>query len=74
VFVYAALAYLVSRPNARAEAFGMGLCTYAVYDFTNLSTLDNYDVAFAIADTAWGGVITLIVFSILTAPPVAKWL
>ena len=39
----------------------MGLCTYAVYDFTNYSTLANYELQFAIADSIWGGVLFSIV-------------
>ena len=66
--VYLALAYLVSKPNSRLEAFAMGLCVYAVYDWTNMSTFSEYSWGFAIGDTCWGGFITSIVFTILTLP------
>lgn len=72
--VYVALSYLVSKPNSSQEAFCMGLSVYAVYDFTNLSTLDGWSWRFALADSLWGGVITAIVFSILVSPTVARWL
>jgi uncharacterized membrane protein len=52
----------------------MGLCVYAVYDFTNLSTLDGWSWRFALADSLWGGVITAVVFAMLTLPKVARWL
>ncbi len=39
----------------------MGAATYAVYDFTNLATLKNYDFSFAVVDTLWGGVLFAIV-------------
>lgn len=55
--VYFALAYLLTRPyvDSSVTAFGLGAATYAVYDFTNLATLKNYTVQFAIMDTLWGG-------------------
>lgn len=69
--VYVALAFLVSRANTRAEAFGLGVACYAVYDWTNLSTLAQYSWRFALADSIWGGVLTCVVFSLLTHPRVA---
>lgn len=69
--VYVALALIVSRANSRGEAFGLGLSCYAVYDWTNLSTLAQYSWRFALADSLWGGVLTCIVFSVLTHPRVA---
>lgn len=69
--VYVALAFLVSRANTRAEAFSLGLACYAVYDWTNLSTLSQYSWRFALTDSLWGGTLTCIVFSVLTHPRVA---
>jgi len=55
VVVYLALAYLVLQTKTPMEAFYVGAATYAVYDFTNLATLKNYDFSFALVDTLWGG-------------------
>lgn len=55
--VYAALAYVLIKAHSPAEAFGYGVATYAVYDFTNLATLKGYSPYFAVADTLWGGVL-----------------
>ena len=55
--VYLATAFLVTRARSTLEAAWIGAATYAVYDFTNLATLANYDLKFAIADTVWGGVL-----------------
>jgi uncharacterized membrane protein len=55
--VYIALAYLLLQARSTAQAFLIGLSCYAVYDFTNYTTLENYDIKFAIADTTWGGVL-----------------
>ena len=63
--VYIALAYLVSLPNNISEAFLMGASVYAVYDFTNYATLKNYSLRFAILDSLWGGVLFVIVYSII---------
>jgi uncharacterized membrane protein len=59
--VYLALAYLIQLPKSTAEAGLVGLSTYAIYDFTNLSTLRDYSLEFAIADSLWGGILFMIV-------------
>lgn len=59
VIVYLALAYLLTRPfvDSWKTAMGLGAAVYAVYDFTNLATLEDYSVQFAMIDTVWGGVL-----------------
>jgi uncharacterized membrane protein len=59
--VYLALAYLVQLADSTAQAGLIGLSTYAVYDFTNLSTLRDYTLEFAVADSVWGGILFMIV-------------
>ena len=59
--VYIALAYLLLQASSTLHAFLIGVCTYAVYDFTNYTTLTNYDPMFAIADSLWGGTLFVIV-------------
>ena len=65
IVVYIALAYLATIPNTVKDAFLLGLCTYAVYDFTNLATLKNYSLVFALFDSLWGGILFAILFSIV---------
>ena len=65
IVVYLALAYLVTLPKNITEAFLLGSTVYAVYDFTNLATLKNYSLRFAILDSLWGGVLFVIVHSII---------
>lgn len=65
IVVYLALAYLVSLPKNITEAFLLGSCTYAVYDFTNYATLKNYSLRFAVLDSLWGGILFVIVHSII---------
>ena len=55
--VYVALAYLVLQAKNLWQAIGIGSATYAVYDFTSLATLIDYDWRIAIADTIWGGIL-----------------
>jgi len=62
IVVYLALAYLALLPKTPMDAFLLGLCVYAVYDFTNLATLVNYDWRFAVADSLWGGILFTIVY------------
>jgi uncharacterized membrane protein len=63
--VYIALAYLIHLAEKPMDAFWIGASTYAVYDFTNLSTLKNYSFNFALVDTLWGGVLFAITRTIL---------
>lgn len=62
--VYLALAFLVQQAASTADAFAIGLSTYAVYDFTNYATLAKYDLSFAVADSIWGGVLFTLVRSV----------
>lgn len=55
--VYIAMAYILLQTKTPLEAFYAGAATYAVYDFTNLATLKNYDLSFALVDSLWGGVL-----------------
>ena len=59
--VYAALAILIQSARSTTEAGVIGLSSYAIYDFTNYSTLANYDLQFAIADSLWGGILFMLV-------------
>ena len=63
--VYLALAFLLLQMKSPQEAFYFGAATYAVYDFTNLATLKNYDVKFALADSLWGGILFYIGHTVL---------
>jgi len=55
--VYLALGYLITQIHSAPRAFLAGVCTYAVYDFTQIVTFDKYPIAFAVADSLWGGVL-----------------
>lgn len=65
IVVYIALAYLLTQTETPLQAFSMGAATYAVYDFTNLATLKNYSLPFAIMDSLWGGILFAIAHTIL---------
>ena len=60
--VYLAIGYLVSQIHSAPRAFLAGMCTYAVYDFTQIVTFDKYPVWFAMADSLWGGLLTSLVW------------
>jgi uncharacterized membrane protein len=65
IFVYLATAYLVVKSRSTLESFLTGLCSYAIYDFTNLSVFKAYSPLFAFSDSLWGGILFLITHSIL---------
>jgi len=60
--VYLALGYLVSQVHSAPRAFLAGMCTYIVYDFTQIVTFDKYPVWFAMADSLWGGLLMSLVW------------
>lgn len=64
VIVYLALGYLLTLAKSPLGAGAIGATVYAVYDFTNLATLTRYPLEFALADTAWGGVLMALAYTI----------
>jgi uncharacterized membrane protein len=62
IVVYLALAYLATLPNSATEAFLLGLCVYAVYDFTNYATFEKYHFGFGVIDSLWGGILFTLVY------------
>ena len=60
--VYIALGYLLMFPKTKGQAFFLGLCTYAVYDFTVLTLFHNYPLKIALMDTLWGGILMFTAF------------
>lgn len=39
------------------DAFIYGVCSYAVYDLTNIATLKNWSIQMTVVDIIWGGVL-----------------
>ncbi len=57
LIVYPVMAYLLLEATTVAKAATYGAAAYAIYDFTNMATLKNYQLSFAVADTIWGGIL-----------------
>jgi uncharacterized membrane protein len=51
-----ALPRVAQASTAAASGALLGLVIYGVYDFTNYSTLKDWPLVLALADTAWGAV------------------
>ncbi len=71
LFIPFGLVYLVisknigEAPNLKilTEAFVYGVCSYSVYDLTNLATLKNWSVPMVVTDIIWGGALcTMVTF------------
>jgi hypothetical protein len=60
--VYLAMAYLFTYAKTLAQAFLIGLSTYAVFDGTNAVLFRKYNLALGAADTLWGGILFAAVF------------
>ena len=39
------------------RAFVLGMCTYGIYDFTNMAIFKDWTINVALMDTIWGGVL-----------------
>jgi uncharacterized membrane protein len=63
--VYLALAFLLLQATSAEQAALMGLATYAVFDFTNLTLFKQYPLTVAIADSVWGAVLFYAAYSII---------
>lgn len=69
LFIPFGLTYLVIsknlglHPNSKIilDAFVYGVCSYSVYDLTNLATLKGWSVPMVITDIIWGGVLCSLV-------------
>ncbi len=69
VIYLSALLFLVVMPGIShkvgyqalaVQAFVFGFAAYATYDLTNLAVMKNYPWTMAVADMAWGGILTMI--------------
>jgi uncharacterized membrane protein len=62
--VYVALGIILQFPKSLLEAAILGTSVYAVYDFTNYSTITKYQLPFAVADSLWGGTLAAIAWTV----------
>lgn len=49
--------FIIYKKENYKTAFMLGLCVYAVYEFTNYSLLKNWSLFTVITDTLWGGIL-----------------
>lgn len=75
VYVYAALCYVIMAiglqyfavsQNSLLNAVVLGFVVHGIYNTTNLSTLNNYEIKTAAIDTAWGTALYAIVYLIVS--------
>ena len=60
-FVYRHINKNSWKYDAVVKAFIYGAVVYGIFDLTNLSIFNNYDLSLALIDTLWGGVLSAIV-------------
>ncbi len=54
--------YFVIEKNLNLlDSFLLGFSTYAVYDFTNYTLLNKYDLKIGLIDSTWGGILYLLI-------------
>ncbi len=62
VYVFMTLLFILFYKQSVSKMFLLGLLTYGVYDFTNLTIFNKFDKIFAVYDTIWGGVLFAITY------------
>ena len=63
-FVYRHIKKNTWKYDAIIRGFIFGAVVYGIFDLTNLSILNNYDLSIAIIDTLWGGILSSMVCGI----------
>jgi len=73
IFVALALSYFILSKDGDTkdkilQASLLGLCIYGIYNFTNLATLDIWNMKLVVGDTLWGtflfGLVTFIIIKL----------
>jgi uncharacterized membrane protein len=56
IFIILSLYWFIIKENkSLKDAFILGLCIYAIYEYTSYSLLKNWNFKTTIIDTLWGG-------------------
>lgn len=63
--VYLAGGQLLTYATTTVDAFVIGACAYAIYDFTTLVLFDRYMFVLALVDTLWGGLLFAIAHNVV---------
>lgn len=58
LFIIFMLYYFIIKENKSVlDAFILGCCTYGIYEFTNMSLFNKWNINIALLDTVWGGLL-----------------
>jgi uncharacterized membrane protein len=49
--------FIIKQNKSVLDAVILGVCTYGIYEFTNMSILNKWDMNIALTDTLWGGLL-----------------
>ncbi len=60
-FVYRHINKNTWKYDSIVKAFIFGAVVYGIFDLTNLSIFNNYEVSIALIDTLWGGTLSALV-------------
>lgn len=65
IFIYLAMAWLLTLAKNAKEALLIGFTSYLIFDFTVLALFKDYPLWLAISDAIWGGFLFAVVFIII---------
>jgi len=49
--------FIISQNKSVFDAFILGLCIYGIYEATNYTIFDNWNIKALVIDTVWGGIL-----------------
>jgi uncharacterized membrane protein len=61
LLVYVLYKFIITQNKNPFEAFILGFCIYGIFDFTNLSIFNKYQLIPALIDMIWGGTLFYLV-------------
>ena len=57
ILIFQIYYFVIEKKLNLLDSFLLGFSTYAVYDFTNYTLLNKYDLKIGLIDSTWGGIL-----------------
>ena len=61
ILIFQIYYFVIEKKLNLLDSFLLGFSTYAVYDFTNYTLLNKYDLKIGLMDSTWGGILYLLI-------------
>lgn len=61
ILIFQIYYFVIEKKLNLLDSFLLGFSTYAIYDFTNYTLLNKYDLKIGLMDSTWGGILYLLI-------------